>query len=490
MQPPIRGRARARALAPALLLIALGASPFAGPALAQAPLPPERQLAHDIYRQLIEINTTASVGSTTEAAKAMADRLLAAGFPAADVQLLVPPTNARRGNLVARMRGSSAALKPILLLAHLDVVEARKEDWSADLDPFRFTEKDGFYYGRGTSDDKAMAAIWIANLIRLRRDGFRPARDIVVALTADEEGGDWNGVKWLLAEHPDLVAADFGLNEGGGGELREGRHVANMVGTAEKVYIDFTLEATNPGGHSSVPRKENAIYHVARALSRLADFSFPAQLNETTRAYLQRMGTIEASDTGRDMKSAAAGDQAAIARLSDNPVYNAILRTTCVATMLSAGHATNALPQRATANVNCRMLPGTNEADVKATLQRVLDDTTVTVTAVAPAKPSPPSPLRPDVLAPIEQITTAMWPGTAVVPTMGTGATDGLYFRQRGIPIYGVSGLFTEMGEGRAHGRDERMGITSFYDGQEFLYRLVKAYTDPRTCCRKQPLVP
>ncbi len=477
-----RPHGRARAAAADLALAATLALARAG--LAQAPLAPERQLAHDIYQQLVDINTTDSSGSTTEAAQAMAQRLRAAGFPESDLHILVPPGNARRGNLVARLHGSGAApssRKPILLLAHLDVVEADKADWSSDLDPFRFTEKDGYYYGRGSTDDKAMAAIWVATLIRFRQEHFVPDRDIVLALTADEEGGDFNGVSWLLQNHPDLVDVEFGLNEGGGGELRQGKHVANKVGTAEKVYLDFSLEVTNPGGHSSVPKKDNAIYHLAGALVRLAGFSFPAQLNETTRTYFERMAPIEGGETGAAMHAAAAGDQAAIAQLSANPVYNALFRTTCVATMLAGGHAPNALPQRATANVNCRMLPGSDPREVQATLERVIADTAVRLTPVAAAKPSPPSPLRADVLGPIEAITTAMWPGTAVVPAMSTGASDGLYFRQRGIPIYGVSGLFAEIGDGHAHGRDERMSVPAFYDGQEFLYRLVKAYTTPRT---------
>ncbi|HEX9107394.1 MAG TPA: M20/M25/M40 family metallo-hydrolase, partial [Longimicrobiales bacterium] len=321
-----------------------------------------------------------------------------------------------------------------------------------------------------------------ATLIRFKQEHFVPDRDIVLALTADEEGGDFNGVKWILDTHPELVDVDFGLNEGGGGELREGKHVANRVGTAEKVYLDFTFVVTNPGGHSSVPKKDNAIYHLAQALTRLADSSFPAQLNETTRASFERMGAIEGGTTGADMRAAARGDEAAIARLSAAfPVYNSLFRTTCVATMLAGGHAPNALPQRASANVNCRMFPGSDPKEVQATLVRVVADTAVRISPVAPAKPSPPSPLRPDVFGPIESITQAMWPGTAVVPSMATGASDGLYFRQRNIPIYGVSGLFAEVGDGHAHGRDERMSIPAFYEGQEFLYRLVKAYTTPRT---------
>ena len=464
-------------LLPALLLAA-ALAPVAGalPARAQAPgQAPHEQLAKEIFRELIEINTTDATGNTTQAAEAMAARLRAAGFPAEDVRVLGP--HPRKGNLVARLRGTGrGGKKPLLLLAHLDVVEARKEDWSPELDPFKFTEKDGFYYGRGTMDDKAMAAIWIANLIRYRREGWRPDRDVIVALTADEEGGDHNGVEWLLQNHRDLVDAEYGLNEGGGGQSRNGRPVLHRVGASEKVYIDFRLEVTDPGGHSSQPRKDNPIYHLSEGLARLGKFDFPVQLNEVTRAYFQRMAEVEGGPVGADMRAVAAtGDPAAVERLSRTALYNALMRTTCVATMLTGGHAPNALPQLARANVNCRMLPGSDPAEVQRTLERVLADERIKVTPVAPAKPSPPSPLRPDVMGPIERITKQMWPGVVVVPVMGAGATDGLFFRQQGIPIYGVSGIFSDIGDSRAHGRDERIGIREFYDGQEFLYRLVKA---------------
>jgi acetylornithine deacetylase/succinyl-diaminopimelate desuccinylase-like protein len=443
---------------------------------AQAPaLAPHQQLAHDIYKQLIEINTTDSVGSTTVAAEAMAARFRAAGVPAADIFLGGPLP--RKGNLVVRIHGRTPTLKPLLLLAHLDVVEAKKEDWSGDLDPFKFIERDGYYYGRGTADDKAMAAIFVANLLRMKQQGMVPERDIVLALTADEEGGDSNGVEWLVKNHRTLVDAEFGLNEGGGGQAKAGRKIANRVQASEKVYVDFTLEATNKGGHSSQPQAENAIYQLAQALTRIGQYAFPVKLNEVTRGYFEKMSGVEKGPDAADFKAItlATPDPAAIARLSAVPLYNSMLRTTCVATMVTAGHAPNALPQRAAANVNCRILPGEDPAAVQQTLARVVVDSKITVTAVKPAKPSPPSPLTPQIMETITRITEEMWPGVAVVPVMSTGATDGLYFRQAGIPIYGVSGLFGDMDDVRAHGRDERMGVKDFYDGQEFLWWLVNA---------------
>jgi acetylornithine deacetylase/succinyl-diaminopimelate desuccinylase-like protein len=445
--------------------------------LAAQTLAPHQQLAREIYKQLIEINTTDSVGNTTVAADAMATRLRAAGFPAADIFVGGPVP--RKGNLVARLRGRTPGLKPILLLAHIDVVEAKKEDWSPDLDPFKFIEKDGYYYGRGTSDDKAMAAIFVANLLRMKQERLVPDRDIVLALTADEEGGDYNGVEWLLANHRARVDAEFGLNEGGGGQAKAGRRIANRVQASEKVYADFTLEATNKGGHSSQPQSENAIYQMADALGRIGKYTFPFQLNEVTRGYFERMAGIEQGQVAADFKAITqpTADPAAVTRLSAVPLYNAMMRTTCVATMVDGGHALNALPQRVTANVNCRILPGADPAEVERTLARVINDPRVSIKPVKAAKPSPPSPLKPELMQTITRITEEMWPGVAVVPVMSTGATDGLYFRQAGIPIYGVSGLFGDMDDVRSHGRDERMGVKEFYDGQEFLWWLVNALT-------------
>jgi len=463
---------RARALAACVAFAGLAG---AGAASGQG-LDPFPTLAHDVFKQLVEINTTDSVGSTTRAAEAMAARLKAAGFPEEDVKVLGP--DPRKGNLVARLRGTGAR-RPLLLVAHLDVVEARREDWS--MDPFAFTEKDGYYYGRGTTDDKAMAAIWIASLIRFRQEGFKPARDIVVALTADEEGGDFNGISWLVEKHRELIDAEFALNEGGGGTIKDGKYVSNRVQASEKVYQDFTLEVKNPGGHSSLPVKDNAIYHLAGGLTRLAAFDFPVKLNEVTRGLFERMAASQPGPLGEAMKGLLKSPRppAAVEAVAKVPYLNAMMRTTCVATMLSGGHAANALPQTAKANVNCRMLPGDTTEETRATLVRVLADDEITVTPVAAAKPSSPSPLNPEVMGAIERLTQKMWPGVPVMPVMGTGATDSLYLRRVGIPTYGVDGIFEDIDDTRAHGRDERIGIKPFYDGLEFLYQLAKTLSSP-----------
>lgn len=434
---------------------------------------PHQELARDLLKQLVEIDTTDSGGDNTAAAEAMAERLLAAGFPQEDVRVLEP--RPKKGNLVVRYRGRNVDRKPVLLLAHIDVVEADPADWT--LDPFTFVEQDGYYYGRGTTDDKDEAAIHIANLIRLRQEGFQPDRDIIVALTADEEGGTANGVQWLLENHRDLIDADFALNEGGGGAMQDGRRISNAVQASEKVYQSYLLEVTNPGGHSSLPVKENAIYRLADALARIRDHEFPVSLNEVTRVYFERSAAIEEGELADAMRGILTSppDQAAVDYLSAKPFYNSRLRTTCVATMLSGGHAENALPQRARANVNCRILPGEPVEEVQAALEKTINDSNVSVLPVAPAKPSPPSPLTPDVLGPIERITDELWPGVPVLPTMSTGATDGLYLRNAGIPVYGVSGLFGDIDDNRAHGQNERILIRSYFEGQEFLYRLTKA---------------
>ncbi|HEX6051609.1 MAG TPA: M20/M25/M40 family metallo-hydrolase, partial [Gemmatimonadaceae bacterium] len=463
----------------AIVLVASSGSAVA----AQAPLEAHQQLARDIYKELIEINTTtdADPGGTTTAAEAMAARLKAAGFPDADVQVV--SSGPRDGNLIARYRGNGATgRKPILLLAHLDVVAARKEDWSNDLDPFTFTERDGYYYGRGTADDKAMAAIWIANLIRMKREGYVPDRDLIVALTADEEGGDHNGVDWLLKNRRELIDAAYALNEGGGGYLKNGKPFSHNVQAAEKVYYDFTWEVRNKGGHSSRPVKDNAIYRLSEALARLSTFEFPVKLNEVTRGYFEKLATVETGQTAADMRAVARNpnDTAAARRLSAHPVYNATMRTTCVATQLEGGHAPNALPQLARATVNCRVLPDHDIADVRETLVRVAGDTAVHVSPTPERRGGPPSPLSDEVMRPVERLTREMWPGIPVVPVMATGATDGWYLRAAGIPTYGVSGLFGDMDDSRAHGRDERMLVKSFFEGQEFLYRLVKELSSRR----------
>lgn len=453
-----------------LALILLLATPMAA---AVPPLDaPTRQLVFDIYKQLIEINTTDSIGNTTTAADAMALRLRAAGFAASDVQVLGP--NPRKGNLVARLKGSTNQ-RPILLLAHLDVVEAKREDWS--LDPFKLTEQDGYYYGRGTSDDKAMAAIFVATLIRYKQEHFVPKRDIILALTADEETGDSNGVQWLLKEHRDLIDAEFALNEGGSGRQQEGHKLYNGIGASEKMYISFALTARNKGGHSSVPRKDNAIYELAEGLVKLQHFAFPVHLNEVTRAYFERMSKIEAGQTAADFAGVAKGDTSAAERLAVTPTYNALMRTTCVATRLEGGHADNALPQTAKATVNCRVLPDESGDDIYKTIVRVLDDPGIEVTWLDKARPSPPSPLSAAVMQPVERVTNEFWPGVPVMPLMATGASDSLYLRNAGIPSYGVSGLFGEINDSRAHGRDERVGVVQFYESAQFLYTLVKRLT-------------
>jgi len=437
-----------------------------------AAAPDEGALAREIYAELVEINTTDSVGDNTAAAKAMAKRLRDAGFPETDLNLVVP--HERKGNLVARLHGTGKR-KPLLLLAHLDVVEARREDWSVD--PFRFLEKDGYYYGRGSGDDKAMAAIFVANLIRLKREGFVPDRDLIMALTSDEEGGDWNGAGMLVREHRALVDAAYGLNEGGRGQAKDGKKIANTVGTSEKVYLSFKLEAKNPGGHSSLPRADNAIYQLAAALGRLASYSFPVRLTDTTRVYFERLAASQPAALAADMRAVAktTPDAAAVTRLSAVPLYNSTLRTTCVATRLEGGHADNALPQAARAVVNCRMHPNDPPEWVRERLVDAVADAEVTVTPIGSAKPSPESALNPELFAAVETLTESMWPGVPVLPTMGTGATDSLYFRGAGIPMYGVSGIFGDVDDVRAHGKDERVSVTSFHEAREFLYRLVKA---------------
>jgi acetylornithine deacetylase/succinyl-diaminopimelate desuccinylase-like protein len=442
-------------------------SPAAPPSLT-----PDQAEARAIFAELVNVNTTHDHGSTGPAAQAVARRFRDAGFPDSDIAVVGP--NAGHLNVVARLRGTGAK-RPVLLLAHLDVVEALRQDWS--LDPFSFTERDGFFYGRGTSDIKDMAAIYAATLLRLRREGFVPDRDLILALTAGEEGGDDNGVQWLIANRRDLIDAAYCINGDGGDPLaRDGAVYFRNVQASEKVYIDLQFQVKNPGGHSSLPLRNNAIYHLAGALDRLAGFSFPARLNEVTRAYLARAAATQPPATGRDMRLAARGDAGAIRRLSaSSPFFNAQFRTTCVATRLEAGHANNALPQTATAIVNCRMLPDEKLAGVLAALRRVVADTAVAISVVQDPVPSPPSPLVPEVLQPVERITAAMWPDAVVVPSMETGATDGLYLRNAGMPVYGVSGVPLDEDDIRAHGRDERIRVAAFYQGLEFSYRLVKA---------------
>jgi acetylornithine deacetylase/succinyl-diaminopimelate desuccinylase-like protein len=441
--------------------------------LGAANLPPaaDQQLAREIYKEMVESKSGFSTGSTTPIAEAEAARLKAAGFPASDI--FVGGAIPRKANLVVRYHGTGT-LKPILLLAHTDVVEAKREDWT--MDPFQLIEKDGYFYGRGTSDDKAQAAVWIANLIRYKREGFRPDRDLIVALTADEEGGGpYNGVDWLLKNKRELINADFCLNEGGHGEMSHGKRISNDIGLAEKTYADFRFEVRNKGGHSSRPVADNAIYHLAGALYRLSSLGFPFELNDVTKAYFAQMAKIEKGPIAVELAKVAQGSNEAIKKVAAlSPEYNATLRTTCVATQLEGGHAPNALPQLAAANVNCRILPQDSVADVLKTLKQAAADDQVIITIKEDEGAAPSSPMRPDVMKAFDQITDTMWPGVVTVPSMSTGASDGRYLRAEGIPTYGVQGFFGDRDDVRAHGRDERMLARSFYEGQTFLYELVK----------------
>ena len=436
-------------------------------------MPPEseRQLARDIYKELVEFKSGYTTGATTPVAEAMAARLRAAGFPEADI--FVGGAIPTKANLVVRYHGSGRH-KPILLLAHTDVVEAKREDWS--MDPFQFIERDGYFYGRGTGDDKAQAAVWIANLLRYKREGFRPDRDLIVALTADEEGGGpYNGVEWLIKNKRDMIDAEFCLNEGGWGEIAGGKKIANDIQVSEKYVINFRLEVRNKGGHSSMPVADNAIYHLAAALDRVSKFGFPLKTNDVTRAYFEAMSKIDAGRKS-DLTAAAAGSTEAMQRVAQvSPAWNATLRTTCVATQIEGGHAKNALPQLAAANVNCRVLPEDSTEYVQSTLNRVIGDDKVSLTISGEVSKGPASPMRQDVLKAVSRLTDTLWPGVPAVPIMVMGATDGLYLRTIGIPTYGVQGFFMDRDDIRFHGRDERMSVTSFFEGQTFLYELVKA---------------
>ena len=445
-----------------------------------APRPGEAAF-RDLYRELIETNTTVSEGSCTLASERMATRLLAVGYPAADVRVLVPAERPRDGNLAAVLRGSDPSAAPILLLAHIDVVEARREDWERD--PFTLVEEDGYFYARGAQDDKAQAAIWVDTLIRLKQEGYVPRRDIKIALTCGEETSDtFNGVSWLLENHRDALQAGFALNEGARGRLdAEGKHVALEIQAGEKIYQDYRLEITNPGGHSSRPVPDNAIYRLSAALTRLGAYTFPTEPNEAVRGYFTALAPTNPTHAA-DMRTLGAGSssatEAAAQRLSAaDPAWNAVLRTTCVATMVDAGHAPNALPQRATANVNCRILPGHDPRVIRAELEQVLADPAIAVTIAGHIDPtSPPPPLRPAIVEPIHRAAALIWPGVPVLPSMSPGATDGRFTNAAGIPTYGVTGLFADPDGGGVHGLNERIRVRSLLDGRDFLFALVKDY--------------
>lgn len=448
-----------------------------GPALIaqQQVLAPEDLLVKNLLRELIEINTTHSTGSTGRAAEAMAAHFREAGYGDADMTIAGPRTE--RANLVVRLKGSGKG-KPVLLISHLDVVEARRSDWTTD--PFRFVEKDGYYYGRGTIDIKSGDAILAANFLRWKREGWIPSRDLILALTADEEGGEENGVAWLLEKRRELIEADYCLNPDGGNiEMKKGKYLLQELQIGEKNYLTFTLEVKNKGGHSSLPEKENAIYRLADGLGKLARFDFAAVLDGNTRAYFEAIGNSVPPETGafiRKMLSTTPPDAAALAKISEAPDWNAMLRTTCVATMLEAGHAENALPQSAKATVNCRILPGDSAANVEATLRKVLNDPKILLSTSTGqiGQWGATSPLRDDVVSAIRQVTAEMWPGLPVVPIISQGATDGKHLRLAGIPTYGISGIADDYDDTRAHGRDERIAARALFEGREFFYRLMK----------------
>ena len=443
---------------------------------------PTNQEARAIFQQLVEINTTESAGNVTRAAEAMAQRLLDAGFPQKDVMVAGPIE--RKKNLVVRLRGTGTRA-PILFIGHLDVVEAKREDWS--MDPFQFMERDGNFYGRGTRDMKAGDAILVMSFLRLKREAYRPDRDLILALTADEEAGSFNGIDWLLKEHKDWIDAEYCINlDGGEFERLTGQRILAGLQASEKVYADFQFETTNPGGHSSIPGPDNAIYELAAALGRLEKFSFPVRVSEVTRGYFLQSASLSTGSFAADLRGAAQEppDPKAIQHLSAMPYFNSLLRTTCVATMLSGGHAANALPQSARATVNCRIFPGEDPEEVRRTLERVVADPGVRVALIqertadgklSPIAAVPPSALLPELTSALNQTLSSMWPGLPVVPTMSTGATDGKYLRVAGLPTFGIACMFFDMEDDRSHGKDERVAVQDFYDGVEFGYRFMKA---------------
>ncbi|PTS90970.1 MULTISPECIES: M20/M25/M40 family metallo-hydrolase [unclassified Caulobacter] len=452
--------------------------PMAASAQTAAAPRPDQLKFRELYKELVEINTTLSVGSCTRAAEAMGARLKAAGYADSDVQVVVHPKYPREGSLVAVLRGTDAKSKPMLLLAHIDVVEAKREDWTRD--PFTLVEENGYFYGRGTSDDKAQAAIWVDSLVRLKQAGFKPKRDIKMALTCGEESEGYNGIEDLVKNHRDLVDAEFALNEGADGLLDDqGKEVVLEVQAGEKVYQDFTLTVTNPGGHSSRPHGQNAIYQLSAALDRIGAYGFPTRFNDATRGYFTLMQARVPAGQAAAMKALVANvqDEAALKVITADPMWNSILRTTCVATMVSAGHAPNALPQRATANVNCRILPGTPVEEVQAKLAELAADPAVAVTLAHEAKPaSPPPPLTPAIMGPIQKNAAKLWPGVPIVPILLTGATDGVHTNAAGIPTYGVTGLFGGSDGDGIHGLNERIRVKSLYQGRDFLHGLIQDY--------------
>ena len=460
-------------------IVAAGAMMLSLPGLhlgkSEAPLPPPavQAQARDILAELVGINSTHNMG-TAAAAKAVAARLKAAGFADADVQILTPAEHPTQSNVVVRLHGKGKD-KAILYLCHLDVVEAKAEDWS--LPPFKLTEKDGYFYGRGSIDMKDEDTAVLVSLIRLKQEGFAPDRDIIVVFTADEEGGDANGVDWLMKNHRDLVDAEIAINaEDGGGAIQNGQRLGYGIQTSEKTYVTFQIEATSAGGHSSRPEPGNPIYRLAAGLVRLEQLQFPLRMNDTTRGFFKGQASQQTGQLHDDMIAVSKTDPdlAAVARLSADPKWNPYLRTTCVATMAQAGHAENALPQRADATIQCRMIPGDTQAETELRIQQILNDPRIDISVISPAEASGESVPKTGLMGKVHEVVDAMWPGVEVFQTMDAGASDALYSRAAGIPTYGISGMFGDVDDNRAHGRDERVEIKAFYEDVEFNYRLMK----------------
>ena len=452
------------------------------PALAADPAPRPDQLAfREIYKELVETNTTLSSGSCTLAAERMATRLRAAGIPDSQLTLFAIPEKPKEGGLVAVYPGTSKTAKPILLIAHIDVVEAKREDWERD--PFVMVEENGYFYGRGTADIKSQAAVWVDTLIRFQQQGYKPKRTVKMALTCGEEtNGAFNGIEWLAANKRDLIDAEFALNEGGGGDSDgKGKVIGQSVQVGEKTFANFRLETRNSGGHSSAPVPDNAIYQLARAVTKIEYYRFPLEMTATTRRYFAEAGAVRGDAIGNAMVALAKNnaDKDAEAIVNKDPFLHSNLRTTCVATLLDGGHATNALPQRAGANINCRIFPGHRIESIRDELATAIGDPGVTITQLPPKRPAPPAPpLDPKIIGPMEMLVAKYWPGLKVIPSMANGYTDATFLGAVGIPTYGIPGMWGDPDGNGAHGLNERMEVKSVYVGRDYMFDLVKAYAD------------
>ncbi|HEY8735003.1 MAG TPA: M20/M25/M40 family metallo-hydrolase [Puia sp.] len=450
-----------------------------GFASAQVPkLTPDQEMARSIFKELIEINTTHSTGDCTVAAEAMAKHLKDAGFTGNDVLVLGP--QARNQNLIARLHGSGKK-PPILFLAHLDVVEAKREDWS--LDPFKLTETGGYFYGRGSLDVKSGAAILVTNFIRMKRDGYVPDRDLILALTAGEESADdYDGVQWLIKTQRPLIDAAFCINmDAGEPQRKNGRRILRPVQVSEKGNFYLTLEVKNPGGHSSQPSRNNAIYRLSNGLVKMEAYDFPIQFSEVTKSYFATMSSLENGQLAEDMKAASMTnpDTSVLNRLAKLPYYNALMRTTCVATVVEAGNSINALPQSAKATINCRVIPGTQQDEMIKAITHVLNDTQISVSVRMALMKSPASPVDEEIMKRVGEVTHKLWPGIPVLPVMGVGASDGKYLRAEGMPTYGISGVFLDVDDFRMHAKDERIRVDDFYDGLNYNYEIIRTFSLP-----------